>query len=151
MLGQMRRYVSLLALIAYCLVSFVGHVGNCPFKIVENGLGRGSHVLGGDKCIRGSCANYYSCDLNEKPLGNFGSKHQETPNHPGECPSDCPDDCAGCHLVNVFKTQVTVCAPPAIESFHQCEHRWSVIASVIPFDLTLLPRPRGPPACGMCS
>ena len=148
---QMPRFVSLLVLIAYCLVSFVGHVGHCPVKIVENGLGCSSHVLCGGECIRGSCASSYSCDPDEKSLRNLGSKHQENHDHPRKCPSDCPDDCTGCHLVNVFNAQVTVCSPPSIESPHQWEQRCSVMTSVIPFDFTLLQKPRGPPSYGTCS
>ena len=147
----MPRFVSLLVLIAYCLVSFVGHVGHCPVKIVENGLVCSSHVLCEGECIRGSCASSYSCDADEKPFPSFGSKDQETSKHPGQCPSDCPDDCAGCHLVNVFKAQITVRPAVSIESLHQREQRFSVITSVIPFDVTLLQKPRGPPSYDTCS
>jgi hypothetical protein len=146
----MSRFVSLLVLTAYCLVSVVVHAGYCPLRITENGLGCGSQVLC-DSQLRSSGTICHLCDSNAKPIQDPCSKHQENSNHPGKCPSNCPDDCAGCHFVNQFKTQVIIYLPPSIDSLHRCEERCSEITAVIPFDFTLRPNPRGPPSCGTCS
>ena len=145
----MSRPVSFLVLTAYCLVSFVGHAGYCPFRIVER-LSCGSHVLCEDQ-LRGLGTNCEVCDTGEKSLGIPCSDNTEHSQHPRECPGECPDDCAGCHLVNLFKAQVNVCLLPSIDSLSDCEERCSEITAVISFDFMLRPNSRGPPSCGTCS
>ena len=147
---HMRRLASQLVLAAYCLASFLGNAGYCPLRIVENGLGCGSHVLCDDQ-PRGLGTICHGCDAGEKPFCAPRSDNTEHSQHPRECPGECPDDCAGCHLVNLFKAQVTLCLLPAIDSLHHFEERCSEITAVIPFDFTLRPEPRGPPSCGTCS
>lgn len=148
--GHMSRPVSFLVLTAYCLVSFVGHAGDCPLRIVENGLCCGSHVLCEDQLL-GLGTICHECDAGEKYLGTSCCDSTEHSQHPRECPGECPDDCAGCHLVNLFKAQVDVCLLPSIDSLYHYKERCSEITAVIPFDFTLRPNPRGPPSCGTCS
>ena len=144
--SHMRRSFSLFVLTAYCLVSFVGHAGYCPLRIVENGLGCGSHVLCDDQ-PRGLGTICHGCDADEKYLETPCCDNTEHSQHPREC----PDDCAGCHLANLFEAQVDVCLLPSIDSLYHYEERCSEITAVIPFDFTLRPEPRGPPSCGTCS
>ena len=127
----MMRFTSIILLSTYGLVSFLGHAGFDVLGLHSHGRVPAECAHGGVKCSH--------CHHGHKAVD-----HSEDNSHTS---SEHPDDCSICKCFYLLKIQATTSTllteTPLL--FSQ-EEPLDAYERLIEFDLTLLLRPRGPPA-----
>ena len=126
----MQRFISIILLSVYGLVSFLGHAG---FDV----LGLHSHGQVGSQCEHRSvkCCHCH-----------HGHSTSECSQEDSQTPNEHEEDCSVCKCFCLLKLHTGALKATTAVSMPYYGESFDAYQRLVAFDFKLLPKPRGPPA-----